>query len=101
MISRSNWANDSRMFNVSLPMEWVVLKCWVTETNETLCFSNVCIIRLKSLLRSALDIPVITSDHVVTVHVLASNQTTKFGNSCAPHHPPIDSPSHFGEVGHE
>src|SRR5215471_8208169 len=38
--SRSNWANDSRMFNVNLPMEVVVLNCWVTETKDTPCWSN-------------------------------------------------------------
>ena len=35
--SRSNWAKDSSTFSVSRPMEVVVLKCWVTETNETPC----------------------------------------------------------------
>jgi len=35
--SRSNWANDSRMFNVSRPIDVVVLKDCVTETNVTLC----------------------------------------------------------------
>src|SRR5215204_196474 len=29
--SRSNWANDSRTFNVSRPIEVVVLNCWVTD----------------------------------------------------------------------
>ena len=33
--SRSNWAKDSSTFNVSRPMEVVVLNCWVTATNET------------------------------------------------------------------
>jgi hypothetical protein len=33
--SRSNWANDNSTFSVSLPMEVVVLNCWVTETNDT------------------------------------------------------------------
>src|SRR5215475_48489 len=37
--SRSNWANESRTFRVSRPMDVVVLNCWVTETNETLCWS--------------------------------------------------------------
>ena len=27
--SRSNWAKESRIFSVSLPMEWAVLNCWV------------------------------------------------------------------------
>src|SRR4029077_19572890 len=38
--SRSNWANDSSTFRVSRPIEVVVLNCWVTETNDTLCSSN-------------------------------------------------------------
>ena len=33
--SRSNWANDNKTLSVSLPMEFVVLKACVTETNET------------------------------------------------------------------
>ena len=28
--------------------EWVVLNCWVTETKETPCWSNICIMRAKS-----------------------------------------------------
>ena len=40
MISRSNWANESRMFRVSRPIECVVLNCWVTDTNETPCSSK-------------------------------------------------------------
>src|SRR5207249_6524005 len=38
--SRSNWANDSSTFNVNLPMDVVVLNCWVTDTKDTLCWSN-------------------------------------------------------------
>jgi len=34
--SRSNWAKDNKTFSVSRPMEVVVLKAWVTETNDTL-----------------------------------------------------------------
>ncbi len=33
--SRSNWANERRMFSVSRPMLVVVLNCWVIETNDT------------------------------------------------------------------
>ena len=33
--SRSNWAKDSSTFSVSRPIEVVVLKAWVTETNDT------------------------------------------------------------------
>ena len=33
--SRSNWANESSTFNVSRPIEVVVLNCWVTDTNDT------------------------------------------------------------------
>ena len=38
--SRSNWANDSRMFSVSRPMDVVVLNDCVTETNVTPLRSN-------------------------------------------------------------
>src|SRR6266853_5515851 len=38
--SRSNWANERRILSVSRPMDVVVLNCWVTDTNETLCWSN-------------------------------------------------------------
>ena len=48
MISRSNWANESRIFSISRPMEVAVLNCWVTLTNDTLCCSNVSRIRAKS-----------------------------------------------------
>jgi len=48
MISRSNWAKDKRMFNVSRPMELVVLNCWVTETKLTECLSKSSIMRAKS-----------------------------------------------------
>ena len=46
--SRSNWAKESRTLSVSRPMEVVVLKAWVTETNETLCASNISTILAKS-----------------------------------------------------
>jgi hypothetical protein len=49
MISRSNCANDSRMFRVSRPMLWVVLNCCVTLTNETPWRSKVCTTRAKSI----------------------------------------------------
>src|SRR5262245_24890373 len=38
--SRSNWANDSRTLSVSRPMLELVLKDWVTDTNETPWASN-------------------------------------------------------------
>jgi tetratricopeptide (TPR) repeat protein len=38
--SRSNWAKESSTFKVSRPMLEVVLKDWVTETNETACASK-------------------------------------------------------------
>jgi hypothetical protein len=47
--SRSNWANERRMFSVSRPIEQVVLNCCVTETNETPCCSKTLIIRAKSI----------------------------------------------------
>ena len=37
IISRSNCANDSRIFSVSRPSEVVVLNCWVTETKLVPC----------------------------------------------------------------
>ena len=37
------------MFSVSRPIDWVVLNCCVTDTNETWCFSNTDIIRAKSI----------------------------------------------------
>ena len=48
IISRSNWANDNRMFSVSRPSELVVLNCCVTETKLTPCLSNTSMIRAKS-----------------------------------------------------
>ena len=48
MISRSNWANESRMFSVSRPIDCVVLNCCVTDTNDTRCFSKTAIMRAKS-----------------------------------------------------
>jgi len=48
MISRSNWAKESRMFKVSRPMELVVLNCCVTETKLTECLSRISIMRAKS-----------------------------------------------------
>src|SRR6516162_3216905 len=38
--SRSNWANDSSTLSVSRPMLELVLKDWVTDTNETPWTSN-------------------------------------------------------------
>src|SRR4029450_4635108 len=38
--SRSNWAKDSKTLSVSLPIEVVVLNCWVTETKDTPWASN-------------------------------------------------------------
>jgi hypothetical protein len=29
------WAKERRMFNISRPIEVVVLNCWVTETKDT------------------------------------------------------------------
>jgi hypothetical protein len=58
IISRSNWAKESRMFNVGRPMELVVLNCWVTETKLTLNLPNRSMILAKSrrarLMRSTL-----------------------------------------------
>jgi hypothetical protein len=49
MISRSNWANDRSTFRTKRPIEFDVLNCWVTETNETLRFSNTSTRRAKSI----------------------------------------------------
>ncbi len=46
--SRSNCANESSTLRVSLPIDVVVLNCWVTATNETLCASKSSIMRAKS-----------------------------------------------------
>jgi len=47
--SRSNCANESRMFNVSLPIEVVVQNDCVTETNVTLFRSNTSTSLAKSV----------------------------------------------------
>ena len=47
--SRSNWAKDNSMLRVSLPMLVVVLKAWVTETNDTPARSKVSTMRAKSV----------------------------------------------------
>jgi hypothetical protein len=46
--SRSNCANDNKTFNVSRPMEVVVLNCCVTDTNDTPRASKVSTILAKS-----------------------------------------------------
>ena len=46
--SRSNCAKESSTFNVSLPIEEVVLKAWVTETKETPAASKMATMRAKS-----------------------------------------------------
>ena len=37
------------MLSVSRPIDWVVLNCWVTETNEIFFRSNSSIKRAKSI----------------------------------------------------
>ena len=46
--SRSNCAKDSSTFNVSRPIEVVVLNCCVTDTNETPRASKISAILAKS-----------------------------------------------------
>jgi hypothetical protein len=46
--SRSNCAKDKSTFRVSRPIEVVVLKAWVIETNETPAASKIATIRAKS-----------------------------------------------------
>jgi hypothetical protein len=46
--SRSNWAKESNTFSVSLPIEVVVLNCWVTATKDTPRASNISTILAKS-----------------------------------------------------
>ena len=46
--SRSNCAKESSTFSVSLPIEEVVLKAWVTETKETPAASKMATMRAKS-----------------------------------------------------
>src|SRR4051794_37272170 len=53
MISRSNCAKESRMFNVSRPIEVLVLKSWVTDTKLTPRLSNSDNKRAKSSNRAA------------------------------------------------
>ncbi len=49
IISRSNWANESRTFSISRPIDVLVLNCCVTETNDTLCRSSTSMIFAKSI----------------------------------------------------
>src|SRR5206468_268543 len=46
--SRSNWAKDNSTLRVSRPIEFVVLNCWVTATNEAPCASKISTSRAKS-----------------------------------------------------
>ena len=46
--SRSNWAKESKTFNVNLPIEEVVLKDCVTATKETPAASKMATMRAKS-----------------------------------------------------
>ncbi len=46
--SRSNWAKDNKTFKVSRPIDDVVLKDWVTETNDTPWASKSSTILAKS-----------------------------------------------------
>src|ERR1035437_9693691 len=46
--SRSNCANEMRMFSVSRPSDVLVLNCCVTVTKHTLCFSKTLSMRVKS-----------------------------------------------------
>jgi hypothetical protein len=62
--SRSNWANDSRTFRVSRPIEVVVLNCCVTETNDTLCLSNSSTSFAKSASERCQSVDLIDDDHV-------------------------------------
>ena len=48
MISRSNWANENRMFSVKRPMGAAVLNCWVTDTKETPRSWKIPMMRAKS-----------------------------------------------------
>jgi hypothetical protein len=49
MISRSNWAKDRSTLSMSRPIDVLVLNCWVTETNDTLCRSSTSMIFEKSI----------------------------------------------------
>ena len=46
--SRSNWAKDKSTLSVSRPIDVVVLKDWVTETNEAPAASRTSTILAKS-----------------------------------------------------
>ncbi len=62
--SRSNWANESNTFNVSRPIEVVVLNAWVTETNETLCRSKISTMRAKSVREREQPVDLVDDDDV-------------------------------------
>lgn len=47
--SRSNCAKDRSTFSVSLPIDVVVLNCWVTETNDAELASKISTIFEKSI----------------------------------------------------
>lgn len=49
IISRSNWAKLSSTLSISRPIDVLVLNCWVTETNDTLCRSKTSMIFEKSI----------------------------------------------------
>src|SRR5215467_9751878 len=71
--SRSNWANDSRTLSVSRPMLELVLKDWVTDTNETPWASN----SSMSLAKSASE-RVSRSTGECTIVVAAGDQPPAF-----------------------
>ena len=62
--SRSNWAKDSKTLSVSLPIEVVVLNCWVTETNDTPWASNSSTSLAKSAKRAGQAIDLVDDNDI-------------------------------------
>ena len=62
--SRSNWAKDSKTLSVSLPIEVVVLNCWVTETNDTPWASNSSTSLAKSAKRARQAVDLVDDDDI-------------------------------------
>ena len=50
--SRSNWAKESSVLRVNLPIDVVVLNCWVTETTNTFRLSKISTILAPTALQN-------------------------------------------------
>ena len=89
--SRSNWANDSSTFNVSRPIEVVVLNCWVTETNDTLCWSNSSTSLAKSAKRAGQSVDLIDDDDIDLAGLDIRSSRCRAGRSVLPPEKPPSS----------